>query len=127
MGLGDLVCLREIRRSDDHRRVVFRSVALLTVAAFLGTAFLQSRWQSLRMRTTVSILAVSAALNFDLLFTVAKHSGIEAVQVPAGSLVEHIFPTADYADAYRAKLLTGKPYDIEAVTRRVLASLFPCW
>ena len=105
----------------------FAPWALLAVAAFVSTALLQSRWQSLRMRTTASTLAVSAAVNFVLLFPVAKHSGIEVVEVPAGSLVEHIFPAVDYADAYRARLPAGREGDLESVTRVVLASLYPCW
>src|SRR3989442_13679898 len=105
----------------------FAPWALLAVAALVSTALLQSRWQSLRMRTTASILAVSAAVNFVLLFPVAKHSGIEVVEVPAGSLVVHIFPAVDYADAYRARLPAGTEGGLESVARVVLASLYPCW
>src|SRR5437899_9026596 len=74
-----------------------------------------------------SILAVSAAVNFVLLFPVAKHSGIEVVEVPAGSLVVHIFPAVDYADAYRARLPAGTEGGLESVARVVLTSLYPCW
>ncbi len=105
----------------------FAPWTLLAVTAFVGTALLQSRRQSLRLRTTVSMLAVSAAVNFLLLFPVAKHSGIEVVQVPAGSLVEHSFPAVDYADAYRARLPADREQDLESVTRAFLVSLFPCW
>ena len=100
---------------------------LLAVPALVGTALLQSRRQRLRMRTTGSILAMSAAVNFVLLFPVAKHSGIEVVQVPTGSLIEHIFLTVDYADAYRARLPAGRQHDIEVVTRAVMSALLPCW
>ena len=105
----------------------FAPWALFALPAFLGTALLQSRWQSRRMRTTIITLAVSAACNFLLLFPVAKHSGIEVVQVPAGSLVEHIFATVDYVDAYRARLPAGREQDLESISRTVLASLYPCW
>lgn len=99
---------------------------LLAALAFCGADILGSRRESRKPLTNLSILGLSAMVNFGLLFALAKDSGIEVVPVPAGSPVTRIFPTADYADAYRARLPAAGQHNIESVTRGVLASLLPC-
>ncbi len=70
---------------------------------------------------------LAATANFLALFPVAKYAGIEAVDLPAGSLVSQAFEQADYSDAYRMKLPPRAPQDIESLTRAYLPALIPCW
>ena len=75
----------------------------------------------------LGILFLAAAVNFVLLFPLAKHAGVETVAVPTDSPVTRAFDRIDYADAYRATVPPGGHHDIDSVTRAVLSSLFPCW
>lgn len=100
---------------------------LLAAMALGGAAILASTRGGPKALTHLGILTVVAIVNFVLLFALAKDSGIEVVQVPAGSLGAQVFATTDYADAYRGRLSAGSRDDLERVTRAVLASLIPCW
>jgi len=101
---------------------------VLLGVVLLGTAaLLAGTLRGRKLAISLAIVALTAAVNLALLFPVAKRSGIEVVKIPAGSQVAQIFPTVDYADAYRASLPAGRQHDSESVTRVVFASLLPCW
>lgn len=97
---------------------------LLAATAFAAANLLSSgRRRRLAHATT---LFAAAALNFSLLFPIAKRSGIDVVAVPAGSLAMEALDRVDYADAYRGRLAPGAGADLDSVTWTVLASLLPC-
>lgn len=104
----------------------FAPWALLAVG--LGGAAMLSEKRSMKSRLAgLGVFGLAAALNFVLLFPVAKHSGVEVVEVPTSSLAAQAFKHVDYADAYRVRLPAGHHPDIDRTTRAVLASLAPCW
>jgi hypothetical protein len=51
---------------------------------------------------------------------------IEHTNIPSNSLIARVFPSVDYADAYRVRLPAGAPSDIEALTRMALG-VAPGW
>ena len=99
----------------------------LATLVFGGVAILGGRLISQEGLTNLAVLLAASAVNFVLLFPVAKHTGVEAVDVPAGAQVTRVFSTVDYADAYRAKVPAGDHQSVESVSRAVLAALLPCW
>lgn len=101
---------------------------LLALLAMTGAALLAGKPWSRTTLANLGILVAVATLNFVLLFPLAKHSGVEVVEIPPGSLASSAFPVVDYADAYRARLPDNAPRDIESISRVVLAWVFlPCW
>lgn len=103
---------------------VWMALAALALGA-LGIALALAR-SPLRLARAVAVISVAVS-NFVFLFAVAKDSGIEVVDIPAGSLVEEVFERVDYADAYRAKLPPGRHYDVEKLAFGWLLAASPCW
>ena len=51
---------------------------------------------------------------------------VQKVDLPTGTLVAHVFPRIDYADAYRIRLPTGAPNDLDALVCAALGTA-PRW